>query len=120
MAESWDDAAPAAQVAELPEIKLFGKWSSEDVQVSDISLTVSNTGKLFTIWGWIFGNPTSEKLDIVSELVKQKSTMNFLSFYELIYYLHSPHSIFLPFQMYSCIRSLFYLKMELFLRKKRL
>ena len=43
MTESWDDAAPAAQVvAELPEIKLFGKWSSEDVQVSDISLTVSN------------------------------------------------------------------------------
>ena len=41
MAESWDDSAPAAQVAELPEIKLFGKWSSEDVQVSDISLTVS-------------------------------------------------------------------------------
>ena len=40
MAESWDDSAPA-QVADLPEIKLFGKWSSEDVQVSDISLTVS-------------------------------------------------------------------------------
>lgn len=39
MAESWDEPAPA--VAELPEIKLFGKWSSDDVQVSDISLTVS-------------------------------------------------------------------------------
>jgi len=37
MAESWDEPAPA--VAELPEIKLFGKWSSDDVQVSDISLT---------------------------------------------------------------------------------
>merc|ERR1711976_480061 len=36
MAESWDEA-PA--VAEVPEIKLFGKWSSDDVQVSDISLT---------------------------------------------------------------------------------
>lgn len=32
--------APVAS-AELPEIKLFGKWSTDDVQVSDISLTVS-------------------------------------------------------------------------------
>ena len=40
MAENWDEPA-AAQVAELPEIKLFGKWSSEDVQVADISLAVS-------------------------------------------------------------------------------
>jgi hypothetical protein len=38
--ESWDESA-APTVAELPEIKLFGKWSTEDVQVSDISLTVS-------------------------------------------------------------------------------
>ena len=37
-AENWDDA-PA--VAEVPEIKLFGKWSADEVQVSDISLTVS-------------------------------------------------------------------------------
>ncbi|XP_069121315.1 small ribosomal subunit protein uS7 [Argopecten irradians] len=37
MAESWDEPAPVT--AELPEIKLFGKWSSDDVQVSDISLT---------------------------------------------------------------------------------
>merc|ERR1712172_483023 len=29
---------PAALVAELPEIKLFGKWPCEDVQVSDMSL----------------------------------------------------------------------------------
>ena len=36
--ENWDE--PAA-VAEVPEIQLFGKWSSDDVQVSDISLTVS-------------------------------------------------------------------------------
>jgi small subunit ribosomal protein S5e len=36
--ESWDEPAVPA-VAELPEIKLFGKWSTEDVQVSDISLT---------------------------------------------------------------------------------
>lgn len=38
MTENWDE--PAAAV-ELPEIKLFGKWSSDDVQVNDISLTVS-------------------------------------------------------------------------------
>lgn len=28
-------------ILEQPEIKLFGRWSSSDVQVSDISLTVS-------------------------------------------------------------------------------
>ena len=38
--ENWDEQA-APVVAELPEIKLFGKWSTDDVQVSDISLTVS-------------------------------------------------------------------------------
>jgi hypothetical protein len=26
---------------ELPEIKMFGRWSTDDVQVSDISLTVN-------------------------------------------------------------------------------
>ena len=39
MTENWDtDPVP---VAELPEVKLFAKWSADDVQVSDISLTVS-------------------------------------------------------------------------------
>ena len=38
-AESWDDVAVVA--AEPPEIKLFGRWSAIDVQVGDISLTVS-------------------------------------------------------------------------------
>uniref|UniRef100_A0A667XEX0 Ribosomal protein S5 n=1 Tax=Myripristis murdjan TaxID=586833 RepID=A0A667XEX0_9TELE len=33
--ESWENA-PA--VAETPEIKLFGKWSTDDVQINDISL----------------------------------------------------------------------------------
>lgn len=37
MAEDWE-AAPA--VAETPEIKLFGKWSTDDVQINDISLQV--------------------------------------------------------------------------------
>lgn len=30
----------APQPAELPEIKLFGRWSCDDVQVSDMSLQV--------------------------------------------------------------------------------
>merc|ERR1711893_423786 len=39
MTENWDEpAACATTAAELPEVKLFGKWSSEDVQVGDISL----------------------------------------------------------------------------------
>lgn len=40
MSETWEDTAPVA-ASEIPEIKLFGRWSSDDVQVSDISLTVS-------------------------------------------------------------------------------
>ncbi|XP_006893221.1 PREDICTED: 40S ribosomal protein S5-like [Elephantulus edwardii] len=32
----WDPATPA--VAETPDIKLFGKWSTDDVQIIDISL----------------------------------------------------------------------------------
>uniref|UniRef100_A0A670IQ27 Small ribosomal subunit protein uS7 n=1 Tax=Podarcis muralis TaxID=64176 RepID=A0A670IQ27_PODMU len=35
----WE-TAPA--VAETPDIKLFGKWSTDDVQISDISLQVWN------------------------------------------------------------------------------
>uniref|UniRef100_A0A3B3ZG81 Small ribosomal subunit protein uS7 n=1 Tax=Periophthalmus magnuspinnatus TaxID=409849 RepID=A0A3B3ZG81_9GOBI len=35
----WE-TAPA--VAETPEIKLFGKWSTDDVQINDISLQVNN------------------------------------------------------------------------------
>lgn len=30
-----------AQPAELPDIKLFGRWSCDDIQVSDMSLHVS-------------------------------------------------------------------------------
>ncbi|XP_063563418.1 small ribosomal subunit protein uS7-like [Gorilla gorilla gorilla] len=33
---AWETAAPA--VAETPDIKLFGKWSTDDVHISDISL----------------------------------------------------------------------------------
>ena len=32
----WEAATPA--VAETPDIKLFGKWSTDDVQINDISL----------------------------------------------------------------------------------
>lgn len=52
MSEEWTDApvvsaatagAVAAAVAlpDIADIKLFGRWSTSDVQVSDISLTVS-------------------------------------------------------------------------------
>ncbi len=49
MSENWDEeadqsavaaAATTAVVAELPEIKLFGKWSCEEVNISDMSLQV--------------------------------------------------------------------------------
>lgn len=57
MSEEWTDApvvgaasagaasAGAAAVAlpDIADIKLFGRWSTSDVQVSDISLTVSLT-----------------------------------------------------------------------------
>lgn len=38
-------AAPPP-MAELPEIKLFGRWSCDDVQISDMSLQVSCFGAL--------------------------------------------------------------------------
>lgn len=49
--ENFEDTAAAAQfvetvqpvvsAAELPDIKLFGRWSCDDVQVSDMSLQVN-------------------------------------------------------------------------------
>jgi len=39
MADAFDDSPVV--IAELPQIKLFGKWSSEDVNHSDMSLAVS-------------------------------------------------------------------------------
>lgn len=45
--EDWGDvgetvtnAVPAQIAAELPEVKLFGRWSCDDVEVSDMSLQV--------------------------------------------------------------------------------
>lgn len=47
--EDWDDAPAKAvdvlgamepEAGDLPEIKLFGKWSCDEVNVSDMSLQV--------------------------------------------------------------------------------
>jgi len=46
MGDDWADEEvpmdnieqPTTMMAELPEVKLFGKWPCEDVQVSDMSL----------------------------------------------------------------------------------
>ena len=38
--ESAQEDAPQPIIAELPEIKLFGKWSCDDVNVADMSLQV--------------------------------------------------------------------------------
>ena len=44
MTEDWsnenpkEEVAPAPVISEIPEVKLFGKWSCEDVQVPDMSL----------------------------------------------------------------------------------
>lgn len=45
MSEDWGaaDDAPVVVAPEVQDIKLFGKWSTDDVQVSDISLTVSGS-----------------------------------------------------------------------------
>lgn len=39
--EAEADALVYGTTAELPEIKLFGRWSCDDVHVSDMSLAVS-------------------------------------------------------------------------------
>lgn len=47
----WETAAPA--VAETPDIKLFGKWSTDDVQINDISLQVRRDVVVVLLtWGW--------------------------------------------------------------------
>ena len=57
MSENWDEedqgtaavaaeAAAAAVVPELPDIKLFGKWSCEEVNISDMSLQVRTIASL--------------------------------------------------------------------------
>ena len=43
--ENWSEeqahTSQVADITEIPEIKLFGKWSADDVQIGDISLQVS-------------------------------------------------------------------------------
>ena len=39
--ETFVENVPAVLAADLPDIKLFGRWSCDDVQVSDMSLQVS-------------------------------------------------------------------------------
>lgn len=42
--DNWEDAGDqdiAPTSIEVQDIKLFGKWNPDEVQVSDISLTVS-------------------------------------------------------------------------------
>lgn len=38
--EVYDNQGPTATMMDLPEVKLFGKWSLNDVEVTDISLVV--------------------------------------------------------------------------------
>ena len=40
------EAVAPAPLAELPDIKLFGRWSCDDVQVSDMPLQVSKSCEL--------------------------------------------------------------------------
>ena len=40
MSEDFTDAPLVSAEPDMIEIKLFGRWSTSDVQVSDISLTV--------------------------------------------------------------------------------
>lgn len=37
---------PVVEAPELPEIKLFGKWSLDDVQLNDMSLQVGSQSTL--------------------------------------------------------------------------
>ena len=49
MSDDWGvDESPVVFAPEGQDIKLFGKWSTDDVQVSDISLTVSVTFFIIT------------------------------------------------------------------------
>lgn len=41
---SMSDWETAPAVTETPDIKLFGKWSTDDVQINDISLQVPGWG----------------------------------------------------------------------------
>jgi small subunit ribosomal protein S5e len=56
MGDDWDEdvetaaaaggAVELVSAAELPEIKLFGKWSCDEVNVSDMSLQVKKSNSI--------------------------------------------------------------------------
>jgi len=60
MADAFDDSPVV--IAELPQIKLFGKWSSEDVNHSDMSLAVSLTENSMLL------PPTKEEVNVVAHV----------------------------------------------------
>lgn len=53
MEDEWMEesgpAAVAAPLVDLPEIKLFNKWSCDEVQVSDMSLQVQGISRIESI-----------------------------------------------------------------------
>lgn len=68
--EEWDidivkDSAPAQVSAELPEVKLFGRWSCEDVEVSDMSLQVQQSIFNFILLARFFLILPSKKISTV-------------------------------------------------------
>lgn len=51
--DNYDDVQTGGVVpamAELPEIKLFGRWTCDDVQVSDMSLQVRLFGSCIVVY----------------------------------------------------------------------
>lgn len=62
---SMTDWETAPAVTETPDIKLFGKWSTDDVQINDISLQVLHWGGSWGVphsppIGWGHQHPTSK------------------------------------------------------------
>ena len=43
-----EDIDTEVAVSEIPEIKLFGKWTTSDVQINDISLTVNSASAKYS------------------------------------------------------------------------
>lgn len=59
------DALAYGTTAELPEIKLFGRWSCDDVNVSDMSLAVSVYNRFF-LTPFIFASNSTQSIDFLS------------------------------------------------------
>lgn len=52
----------APQLAVLPEIKLFSRWSCDDVEVPDMSLQVSI---IFTFYDKYYGDTLNQKNELL-------------------------------------------------------